>query len=136
MASTGPLILLIQPEHDDREMYATYLHHHGIATRVVSTGREALSIVPNVDVVVTAIRLPGKMDGLELIETLRAGDRRHVPVIVLTACASPRDRERAFAAGCDAFLSKPCLPETLLTEIDRAWRALAPSRSRSDPPGP
>ena len=71
----------------------------------------------SVDVIVTGIGLSSMTDGLELVRAVRRDVRRRVPVIVLSAYAYPRDRERAFAAGCDAFLTKPCLPPALLTEI-------------------
>jgi CheY-like chemotaxis protein len=76
-----------------------------------------MAIVPSADIIVTGIGLMGVMDGLEFVRTVRRAVARHISVIVLTAYAFPTDRERAFAAGCDRFLPKPCLPHTLLTEI-------------------
>ena len=43
-----------------------------------------------------------------------------MPIIVLTACAWKAERERAAHAGCNVFLSKPCLPSDLLRHI-RRW---------------
>jgi len=80
------------------------------------------------DAIVTGIFLSGLFDGLELVRRVRADERtRHKPIIVLTGCAFDEDRERARAAGCDVFLTKPCLPGTLVGEL---CRALATSRPR------
>jgi len=40
-----------------------------------------------------------------------------MPIIVLSACAFEPDRQGAQRAGCDAFLSKPCLPDELLAQM-------------------
>jgi two-component system cell cycle response regulator DivK len=114
------LVLLVQPERDDRDMYAEFLRRHGYAAVAVSTAAEALTIGPRADVIVTALLLPGDTDGVEFIARLRRlAPATHTPVIVVTACAWQSDFDRAVAAGCDAFLAKPCAPETLLSEIRR-----------------
>jgi CheY-like chemotaxis protein len=69
---------------------------------------------------VTALLLPGGTDGIEFIARLRADDRtKSVPIIVLTANAWTKERERAEGVGCDAFLSKPCLPDELVRALRR-----------------
>ena len=70
------------------------------------------------DVIVTGIRVRGSFDGVNLVSRLRHADgTKQTPIIVLTAGTFERDRQRAFAAGCDVFLSKPCLPEQLISAI-------------------
>jgi two-component system, cell cycle response regulator DivK len=127
-------VLLVQPERDDREMYAEFLHHEGLASMCVSTATQGIRLAPYSDVVVTGLLLPGPVDGFELITRLKRGERTcHIPIVVLTACAWTTERERAEAAGCDVFLSKPCLPHELLREVRRL---LAESFKRvSDMPG-
>src|SRR5689334_24990406 len=65
------LILLVQPERDDREMYAEFLGSEGFLPISVSSAADALTIAPRVDVVVTALLLPGPMDGVELVARLK-----------------------------------------------------------------
>jgi CheY-like chemotaxis protein len=114
------LALLVQPEHDDRDMYAEFLQYEGLAHICVSSARQAMTIAPRADVIVTALRLPGEIDGVEFITRLKRDARTsHIPIVVLTACAWKADRNRAEAAGCDVFLSKPCLPGDLLRELRR-----------------
>jgi two-component system cell cycle response regulator DivK len=85
---------------------------------------------------VTGIRVPGPFDGVELVRRLRADDRtKDKPVIILTGCAFQTNRDDGDGAGCDAFLSKPCLPATLVSEIRHVltMRSVAPSRpARTD----
>jgi two-component system cell cycle response regulator DivK len=120
-ASTHTTItLLVQPERDDRDMYAEYLRHAGLIPIVVSHAVPALALAPDADVVVTALLLPGHMDGIALIGQLRhQGPTKHIPIIVLTSSAWDTERDRALAAGADVFLPKPCLPDRLLAEIRR-----------------
>jgi two-component system phosphate regulon response regulator PhoB len=127
-AHDQPVILLVQPEHDDREMYAEFLRHEGFASLPVSTASDALIVAPYVAVIVTGMLLPGRMGGLEFIGRLKSDERtRSVPVVVLTACAWDTERERAQAAGCDLFLTKPCLPHVLVAEIRRLLSMRLPS---------
>ena len=116
--SHTPVVLLVQPDRDDRAMYAEYLRNKKFAVVCPKDGASALAAAAAADVVVTALRLPGPVDGIELIRRLRS-DAHAIPIIVLTACAWDADRDRAITAGCNAFLAKPCLPSTLLAEIRR-----------------
>jgi len=119
--TTPVIVLLVQPERDDRDMYAEFLRYHGVMPLAVSSAPEALTVATRADVIVTALLLPGEMEGVEFITRLKNDERtKHIPVIVLTACAWESDHDRAAAAGCDAFLTKPCLPDALFTEIRRA----------------
>ena len=102
---------------------AEYLHHEGLVPIVVPNATHALRLASSVDVVVTGLLLPGEIDGIELLARLRRDARtRAIPIVVLTACAWRSDRDRALAAGCDCFLSKPCLPCTLLDQLRRLVR--------------
>jgi CheY-like chemotaxis protein len=123
------LALLVQPEHDDREMYAEFLDHQGLAAICVSSPREAMTVAPYADVIVTGLRLPGELNGLDLIAWLKRDNRtKNIPIVVLTACAWITERESAEAAGCDVFLSKPCLPCKLLQELRRVLASSQPAR--------
>jgi len=119
-----PVVLLVQPERDDRDMYAEYLSHAGLTPVCVQEATDALRLASRADVVVTGILLPGPLDGCALIAALKGNTAtRHIPIVVLTACAWIHEEARARGAGCDVFLSKPCLPRTLFREIRRALAA-------------
>lgn len=123
--SRGGVVLLVQQARDDGgDMYAEFLRHHGFTSLVARDAAGALDTAHRADVVITGILLSGSVDGFELIERLRADPQTgRTPIIVVTACAWPSARRRAEAAGCDVFLTKPCLPETLLHEVQRIFAA-------------
>jgi CheY-like chemotaxis protein len=112
------VVLLLQPEQDDRTMYLEFFDHEGISTLCAKDATHALSLAAKADVIVTGVHLPGPMDGIEFIIRLRNdASTKHVPVIVLTASAWITDQRRAEQAGCDLFLAKPCLPVDLLRHV-------------------
>jgi CheY-like chemotaxis protein len=127
----GAVVLLAQPPDDGAEMYAEFLRHHGMTVRAVSNARDALDVAPDADIIVTGMLLLGSTDGLALIAQLRGNERtKATPIIVLTACAWQTERERCEDAGCDVFLSKPCLPDALLAEVQRLLATSNPARLR------
>lgn len=130
-------VLLVQSDRDDREMYSEFFRHHGCQPISASTARDALSLAPMADIIVTGILLLGDIDGVEFITRLKADERtKDLPVIVLTTCAWKTDRERAESAGCDVFLAKPCLPDDLMREMRRALalrRAPKPQPAKMPP---
>ena len=114
-------VLLVQPERDDRDRYAEVLRHQHLWPVPVSEAVDALALASRVDLIVTDLLLPGHLTGVEFVARLKATNRtQRIPVIVLTSCAWPSERECAQAAGCDVFLEAPCLPDLLLSEVRRA----------------
>ena len=80
---------------------------------------EALRLAARVspDVIATELTLPGT-DGYELCRHMRGSAATSgVRLIAVTASAMRDQIERAYQAGCDLVLPKPCLPETLLDAI-------------------
>ena len=71
------------------------------------------------DIILMDLSLP-VMDGWEATRRLKADDRTSsIPVVALTGHALAGISEGARKAGCDAFVTKPCLPEDLVKEIKR-----------------
>ena len=126
-------ILLVESDADNRELYAEYLHYSSAAVTTVDTTDAALPVARFADVIVTGMRVHGTFDGITLVKRLRADEEtRHATIIVLTACVFERDEQVAFAAGCDAFLRKPCDPETLVQTINLLLKRQ--TSSATDPP--
>jgi CheY-like chemotaxis protein len=101
-------------------MYAEYLRYSGFEVIEASNGVEAIEQARNAspDVVVMDLSLP-VLDGWEATRRLKADARtRHIPVVALTGHALEGHSQGAREAGCDWFLAKPCLPETLLSTLD------------------
>ena len=117
----SPLILVVDDYQDAREMYAEYLQFSGFRVAEARNGNEAvtqaLSLRP--DLILMDLSLPG-MDGWEATRVLKADDRtRHIPVVALTGHALAGASEGARKAGCDSFVTKPCLPDDLVVEVRR-----------------
>lgn len=120
LSTPAAVVLLVQADADNREMYTEFLRYEGFLPVPVSTARDGLTVAPRADVIVTGLRLSGDMDGIEFISRLKRDERtKTIPVIVLTACAWKSDRERAAQAGCDVFRPKPCLPDDLVRDVRR-----------------
>src|SRR5688572_4354062 len=94
------VILLVDSDHDNREMYAAFLSSKGYVPVSVATAEEALPLASDADVVITETRLTGALNGLEFIAALRRDSRtRDLPIITLSASVLELDRKRAFDAG-------------------------------------
>ena len=114
-----PLVLLVDDYADNREAYALYLRFKGYRVEEAEDGHEALerAFENRPDLIVMDLSLPG-LDGWEATRTLKQDRRtRDVPVIALTGHALEGQSESARAAGCDAFITKPCEPNVLEAAI-------------------
>jgi two-component system cell cycle response regulator DivK len=124
-----PRVLLVDDYPDAREMYSEYLEFSGFQVVEAGNGIEALerALEERPDIILMDLSLP-VMDGWEATRRLKADSRTaDIPVVALTGHALAGISEGAKKAGCDAFVTKPCLPEDLVKEI---WKVL------SDPTGP
>lgn len=92
-------------------------------------GAELLSLVQRTpcDLLLLDLQMPG-LDGYETLAQLRAAGVK-VPAVALTASASVEERDRALAAGFDAFLTKPLHLSDLTTTLDRLRPAGAPRQA-------
>ena len=118
---TAPLILVVDDYQDAREMYAEYLQFSGFRVAEARNGNEALeqAFALKPDLILMDLSLPG-MDGWEATRVLKADERtRNIPVVALTGHALAGASEGAKKAGCDSFVTKPCLPDDLVVEVRR-----------------
>jgi CheY-like chemotaxis protein len=125
------LVLVVEDYQDAREMYAAYLQFSGYRVAEAADGVEAiektLELMP--DIILMDLALP-KMDGWEATGRLKSDARtKHIPVVALTGHALPGHAERARQAGCDSFVTKPCLPDALVAEIKRMLATRPPRES-------
>ena len=128
-------VLLVDDSRDEREMWATFLRQHRFRPVEAATSEDALrlAMVSPPALVVADLRLPGSMNGLELTRRLKqAPATKFVPVVMLTGMARPHDRTLADSVGVDAFLSKPCSPDVLLSVIHNLIEVAASRRGLVD----
>ena len=117
----SPLVRVVEDYQDAREMYAAYLQFSGYRVAEATNGLEAIeqahSLMP--DIILMDLALP-KMDGWEATRRLKMDPAtRHIPIVALTGHALAGHAEGARQAGCDSFVTKPCLPDALVAEIKR-----------------
>jgi two-component system cell cycle response regulator DivK len=106
---TVPRILLVEDNEMNRDMLSRRLQRRGYSVAIAEDGERGLTMACEQmpDLILMDISLPF-MDGCQVTQRLKANPRTcHIPVIVLTAHALVRDRERAFDAGCDDYDTKP-----------------------------
>jgi CheY-like chemotaxis protein len=104
-----PRILLVEDNEMNRDMLSRRLQRKGYSVAMAMDGEQGLSMACTEmpDLILMDISLPF-LDGCDVTRRLKANPRtRHIPLIVLTAHALVRDRDRAFDAGCDDYDTKP-----------------------------
>jgi CheY-like chemotaxis protein len=112
-----PAILVVDDDLDARTMYGLYLKSMGCIVYTATDGAGAIKQANalNPDLIVLDLAMP-HVDGWQAAERLRRSPAtRSIPIIALTAI--PGARESARLSGCDAFMSKPCLPQLLWCEV-------------------
>jgi CheY-like chemotaxis protein len=115
------LVLVVEDYQDAREMYSEYLRFSGYEVVEASNGVEAIerAIELSPDIILMDLALP-RMDGWEATRRLKEDERtRNIPIVALTGHALAGHADSAQKAGCDAFVTKPCLPDALVAEIKR-----------------
>jgi two-component system, cell cycle response regulator DivK len=112
-----PKVLVADDDLDARTMYGLYLQRMGCTVFTAVDGEsavdQALAVLP--DLIVLDLAMP-RVTGWAAAKRLRRSPlTRRIPIVALTAL--PGARESARMSGCDAFMSKPCLPQLLWYEI-------------------
>jgi signal transduction histidine kinase/CheY-like chemotaxis protein len=114
-------VLLVDDNHDSREMYRAVLRAQGHQVREAANAEKALSLLAEepLDVAFIDIGLPGGMDGYELARRIRAHPKGgHVRLVALTGYGFPEDHQQSRQAGFARHLVKPVDPEVLHQELE------------------
>ncbi len=109
------LILVAEDERDIRDLLVTFLEIGGFKTVAVPNGQEAVkqAVDRRPDLILLDVRMP-RMDGLQACAALKAlPGICDIPVIFLSAYATPQDVEKGLAAGAEKYLAKPIEMEDL-----------------------
>ena len=117
----APLVLVVDDSEDNREVYAQYLSFSGFRVEMAVDGLEAVEKATSLspDVIVMDLAMP-RLDGWEATRRIKgAPATSRIPVIALTGNADSESKRRTQEAGCSGYLTKPCLPDVLVSEIRR-----------------
>jgi CheY-like chemotaxis protein len=122
-------ILYVEDNEDNADILRRRLGRLGFEVLIATDGVEgvAMAAATKPDLILMDLSLP-VMGGWEATGRLKAApDTRQIPVIALTSHAMTGEREKALAAGCDDFDTKPIELARLVGKI----RALVPERGSS-----
>jgi two-component system, cell cycle response regulator DivK len=118
-AGMNKRILVVEDQEDNRQILRDLLGNAGFELVEAENGEEALLAVARLrpDLILMDIQLP-LMDGYEATRRIRTNpDLKLVPIIAVTSYALSGDEDKAFAAGCDAYVTKPYSPRQLLAKV-------------------
>jgi PAS domain S-box-containing protein len=118
----GHRILLVEDNPVNQKVGARMLGKMGCRVDVASNGFEAVEMVSHLpyDLVFMDCQMP-EMDGFAAADAIRnlKGACRHIPIVALTAAATPEDREKCLHSGMNDFLTKPVGLDALASALER-----------------
>ena len=116
-----PKILIVEDNEMNRDMLSRRLERRGFAIVMAVDGQQGVDMARNEkpDLILMDMSLP-VMDGWTATRTIKDdAELKNIPVIALTAHAMEGDREKAMAAGCDDYDTKPIELPRLLEKIGK-----------------
>jgi len=138
MSTRAQHIVVVDDEAPAREMVGDYLRLHGFEVTLCDGGTSLRQLLDKqgADLIVLDLNMPEE-DGLSIVRWIK--QRLSVPIIMLTATASPIDRVVGLELGADDYLAKPCELRELLARIRVVLRrgtapAVATPASATRPP--
>jgi len=114
-------ILLIEDNAANLELMTYLLRAFRHETISAASGQEGIRLAQQERprAILCDIQMPG-MDGFAVVRALKADPvTKPIPVVAVTALAMVGDRDRIVAAGFDGYVSKPIVPETFVSEVER-----------------
>ncbi len=112
-------ILLVEDNPVNRRLAEFLLRSQGYQVRAATNAQEAFDTIKaeRPDLILMDVQLPG-MDGLEATRKLKEEPTtRDIPVVAVTSYAMKGDREKALAAGCAGYITKPIDKDTFVREV-------------------
>ena len=112
-------ILVIEDQEDNRQILRDLMTANGYELIEATTGEDgiAMAVREKPDLILMDIQLPG-IDGYEVTRRIKANPQLNaIPIIAVTSYALSGDDKKAFAAGCDGYVTKPYSPRLLLAKI-------------------
>ncbi|MFC1901111.1 response regulator transcription factor [Chloroflexota bacterium] len=127
----GKRVLVVDDDVKTVELVKLYLDRDGYRVITAYDGKEALRLARTnrPDLIVLDIMLPG-INGLDICRTLR--NESDVPIIMLTAMTTDRDKLTGLNIGADDYVTKPFSPRELAARVRAILRRLPGERGPSE----
>jgi DNA-binding response OmpR family regulator len=128
----GEPILIVDDTPVNLKLTRILLVNEGYKALTAASAEEALELLRSYHphLILADIQLPG-IDGLEMTRRIKADEKtRDIIVVALTAFANPGDEQKALAAGCDGYITKPIDTRSLGARI----RGFLDQRAAAKPP--
>ncbi|MGB8658402.1 MAG: response regulator [Candidatus Zixiibacteriota bacterium] len=131
----GVRILVAEDNPMNQKLAVTLLKKAGYSVESVEDGKMAVEALKRAayDLVFMDVQMP-EMDGFEATKTIREmeSDRKHTPIIAMTAHAMKGDRERCLQAGMDDYISKPIDPQELISSVEKWSKLSGPGQTNAE----
>lgn len=134
MSFSKPHILVVEDEDDVRELIVLHLQREGYEASFAIDGEEALGRIEKSahDLFVLDWMLP-KLNGLELIRSIRKGPHGKTPILMVTARVEAADIVLGLEAGADDYITKPFEIPVFLARIRALLRRVSSARNPAEP---
>ena len=116
----GKRILIVEDDRLSMTLLSDFLSAHGYSVLKTSEGLEAINLARDArpDLILMDIRLP-EISGFEVTRLLKQDNQtKAIPIIAVTAFATPGDETKALESGCAAYITKPVNVDELLRTIE------------------
>jgi len=118
---TDKKIIIVEDDQPSIRYYETLLKNSGADLKILHNGREFVDYLSQetgrIDLVFMDFLIP-LINGIECIRIFRK-ERKHVPVLMLTAYSSEQCKTDAYLAGCNEYVLKPIYPEKIFFLIEK-----------------
>lgn len=115
------IIVIVEDDQPSIRYYETLLKNSGASLKIFQNGREFVEWMGQdpgkIDLVFMDFLIP-LINGIECIRIFRK-ERKHVPVLMLTAYSSEQCKTEAYLAGCNEYVLKPIYPEKIFFLIEK-----------------
>ncbi len=131
---SGHPILIVDDNESNLKLMKAVLDSDDYVVKTAMDAEEAIKVLETFEpqLILMDIQLPG-MDGLEFARLLKCDSaRRQIRILALTAYAMKGDEEKAIAAGCDGYITKPIDTRSLTKLVDAYLDNRFPSPPESD----
>lgn len=112
-------ILIVDDDKTTRKLLSFYLKGSGFEVVTAENGLDALEKLgmDDINLIMTDLNMPF-MDGIELVKTLKSDpNSAQIPIIMVTTEADINEQNRAFAAGANAYVTKPVTADMIVQKI-------------------